>query len=121
MKPNVRRYVLLPKDRGGMCFCRLSRPTHSFSFLLTIVTGKNHDTMVGAHRAAVAAWPAKVNKPLFLYEIVLLASRQLHIPTCYKPLIYFIIDRNSSSLIILIFDPDELKASIFLSFDGPAP
>jgi hypothetical protein len=47
---NVRRYVLLPPDRGGMCFCWLSRSSQSFSLLLSIVTGKNHDTTLGVHR-----------------------------------------------------------------------
>ena len=41
---NVRRYVQLSQLRGGMCFCRLAWQAQSFSKLLMVIRGKNHDT-----------------------------------------------------------------------------
>jgi hypothetical protein len=45
---------MLLQNRGGMCFCRLSRPSQSFSLLRPVVMSKNRDTSRGSPAGARA-------------------------------------------------------------------
>ena len=60
MTPNVRRYVQLSQLRSGMCFCRLAWRAQSFSILLMVIRGKNHDTRRESPAGAGAACTALV-------------------------------------------------------------
>jgi len=97
---NVRRYVALAQLRGGMCFCRLAWRAQSFSKLLMVIRGKNHDTKRESPAGAGAACAASHRTVLFSQKI-LAAQKPMTYTDLLAPVNYFLNTRDFVSFLEL--------------------